>query len=459
RKEMVQCYNLLATNHRKLLNFEDALAYFQKALDLTDSAQDVLQFKNNLAVTYIDYGKYQKAVDILKDIIDDPSLNRTTTQYARVLDNLSYAKWLLDGRDETEALIKALTIRSQKNDRRGQISSYTHLGESNMKRNPDAAMAYFDTVINIARKIRMPRAETDALMFIMQLQPHNIGVRNRYIILKDSLEKEELMVKTQFAKYKYDDKQKQESILRLEMEKAEQTLLATRERSRKIMSYLGSITLLLGLSFAIYYFGQRTKRLKEETKTAKLVATLETEADMSRRLHDDFGAGLNQTMLMLQGDADKSKILDRLDGLYNQSRSFSREVNEVNTGPNFKEELSEMLRFSTTSQTNLIITGAKDMDWDSIQPLSKMVIYKILQELMINMGKHSNATLTTIGFKVSGNTLLVNYSDNGVGASKRELNSKNGLRNTEKRIQAIGGSITFDSDKGAGFNANMIVPV
>ena len=77
---------------------------------------------------------------------------------------------------------------------------------------------------------------------------------------------------------------------------------------------------------------------------------------------------------------------------------------------------------------------------------------------MINMGKHSKANMVTIGFKHTGKTMVVKYYDNGVGASKEELNAKNGLRNTEKRIQAIGGTVIFDSDKGEGFTAHIMIP-
>lgn len=39
-----------------------------------------------------------------------------------------------------------------------------------------------------------------------------------------------------------------------------------------------------------------------------------------------------------------------------------------------------------------------------------------------------------------------------------ELNGKNGLRNTEKRIEAIGGTVIFDSIKGDGFRAHIAIP-
>ena len=456
--DMVQCYGLLATNHRKLLNFEDAIFYYAEAIKNSGSMEDRIAFENNLAATYIDDGRYEEAIVILEKIMGNTALDSTPVVYARVLDNLSYAQWLLEKKDVDASFQKALQIRKEKHDIRGQIASYTHLGEYFMEKRPHVSRAYLDTVIQLAQKIKVPRAETDALKFLMQISPENVKLRDRYIFLTDSLDAKETMVKTQFAKYKYDDKLKQESILRLEKENAEQALSAAEERSKKIMSYLGSIVLFLGLSFAIYFFGQRTKRLKERNKLAKLEATLETEADMSRRLHDDFGAGLNQTMLMVQGDMDRSKILDRLDGLYSQSRNFSREVNEVSTGGRFKDEFLEMLRFRTPNEANLFVTGVKDIDWGEMPPLSQKVLFKAIQELMINMGKHSKANMVTIGFKHTGKTMVVKYYDNGVGASKEELNAKNGLRNTEKRIQAIGGTIIFDSGKGEGFTAHITIP-
>lgn len=457
--DIVQCYGLLATNHRKLLNFEDAVSYYTKAINGSSSMYDKIAFENNLAAAYIDDGRYEEAIVLLNRIKGHLGLDSSAVVYARILDNLSYAQWLLEKKDVEASFLKALQIRKEKKDWRGQLASYTHLGEFHMEDRSDRSRVYFDSVIQVSQKIKVPRAETDALKFLMQLNPENVELRNRYIFLMDSLDAKETMVKTQFAKYKYDDRLKQESILRLEKEKAEQALLVTKQRNQKTISYLGSMVLLLGLGFVLYFFRQRTRRLKEQNEWARLEATLETEAEMSRRLHDDFGAGLNQTMLMLNADMDKTAVLDKLDVLYNQSRNFSREVNEVATGDLFKEAFLEMLRFRTPSEANLFLTGVKDFPWNEMAPLSQKVLFKVVQELMINMGKHSEADMVTIVFKSMGKSVMVNYSDNGVGASPMELNGKNGLRNTEKRIQAIGGSITFDSHKGQGFKAFIMIPL
>ncbi|WP_108424524.1 tetratricopeptide repeat-containing sensor histidine kinase [Flagellimonas amoyensis] len=452
------CYNTLATNHRKLLNHEEAITYYQMAMNFIDSQNERLAVRNNIATTLMDMGKYGDAVEMLTRISLDSTLVKTSSQYARVLDNLSYAQWLSGNKTEVEEFMSPLEIRQTNKDRRGQIASYTHLGEFYSNDRPVLAKAYFDSVIHLSVSLKAPRAETDALGFLMKLEPNNVGLRDRYIFLQDSLYKEELNVKTQFAMYKYDYQVTQEKSLRLEKENTQKELEVTRQRNQKLVSFFGVAFLLIVLGFLIYAFKQRTKRLTHENTMAKLEATLETEAEMSRRLHDDFGAGLNQAMLMLQGNTDQIKVLDKLEGLYDQSRNFSREINEVDTGSQFKEEFLEMLRYRTPDHAKLLISGSKEVDWEGMDPLAKKVLFKVLQELMINMGKHSMATLVTIGFVESEKILKVLYSDNGEGASEQDLKYRNGLRNTEKRIQAIGGTITFGSGKGEGFKASLVIP-
>lgn len=451
-------YNALATNHRKLLNFEDAIAYYQEAMELVTSNEDKRILKNNLATTFIDSKQYDMAISLLNEIVGDSLLIQNPREYGRVLDNLAYAQWLSGTEWNEKHFLDALEIRREAKDRRGLIASYTHLGEFHSQTGPQMARAYFDSVIWFSKSLKMPRAETDVLGFLMKLEPNNVDFKDRYIFLQDSLYGQELKVKTQFAKYKYDNQVVQEKSLRLEKENAQKELEVTRQRTQKIISFFGLALLLLAISFIVYYFKQRTQGLAQENKTAKLEATWETEAEMSRRLHDDFGAGLHQAMLMVQGDTDKTKVLDRLDGLYNQSRNFSREINEVDTGRHFKEEFLEMLRYRTPDSAKLLISGNREVDWERMATLSKKVLYKVLQELMINMGRHSGATLVTIGFEERGNMLMVGYTDNGVGASEQDLKAKNGLRNTEKRIQAIGGTITFGSGKGEGFRVQLEIP-
>src|SRR5690606_19363529 len=273
-----------------------------------------------------------------------------------------------------------------------------------------------------------------------------------------SLYQEELKVKTQFAKYKYDNTRARESLLELESAKVQAELKASQLRNRAVITLFIFLLVLLGAFFLGYRSRQRAKRLIEANKTARMEASMETEAELSRKLHDDFGAGLNQAMLMVQRNAGGDQVLELLDRLYTMSRNISRDLNEVESGPGFKEEFLEMLRSRTPEQVRLILIGHKDLDWDGMAPLAKVALYKVMLELMINMGKHSRAKMVIITFKLEAGNLKVDYSDDGVGADDGQLALKNGLKNTEKRIKAIGGTIIFDSKVGDGFRADLTIP-
>tara|TARA_R110000868_G_scaffold36471_10_gene129610 strand:+ start:3062 stop:4993 length:1932 start_codon:yes stop_codon:yes gene_type:complete len=455
---IVSSYSGLATNHRKLLNYEEAIKYYKDALTISSSNAEIKILQNNISTTLIDNKEYNEALNLLTEIIKDSLLKERPNEYARVLDNLAYAEWLSGENANNVKLLDALNIRIKNNDSRGQIASYTHLGEFFSQDHPKKAISYFDSVIDLAKILKNPRAEKDAIKYLMKLEPNNITLKDRYVFLQDSLYAQELKVKTQFAKYKYDDKVKQETNLRLEKENTEQKLEVLQQRNQKISSYaIGGILLFIS-GIIIYFFVQRSKRLKQQNKTAKLEATYETEAELSRKLHDDFGGRLNHTMILVQNDAKKSVLLDSLEGLYNQSRDFSREINEVETGVNYKNNLFEMLHSHIPKNAKLFILGSKEIEWSKVNILTKTTLYKIFRELMINMSKYSQATVVTISFKEVSKYIKINYSDNGVGASKIEMNSKNGLRNTEKRIQAIGGTIIFETEKGKGFKAEIKTP-
>ncbi|MGB3143432.1 MAG: hypothetical protein WBB24_04930 [Maribacter sp.] len=451
-------YNTLATDHRKLLNFKEAEAYYIKAIEATNNANYRLVYKNNLAATYIDNRDYIKGVSLFKSILIDSNLIKDQNEYARVLDNLTYAHWLSGDKIIEKEFQKSLEIRKQNNDKRGQISSYTHLGQYNSATNPKRSISYFDSVIQLSRKLKIPRAEADALRFLMKVEPKNLYIRDRYVFLQDSLYQQELKVKTQFAKYKYDDKVTQEENLRLEKENTEKELEASRERTQKIL-YLGGflfITTVLGLS--LFGFRQRTKRLRQKGKAEKLEAIQETEAELSRKLHDDHGGKLNQLMSLIQLNAGKEVILDKTEELYNHTRDFSRTLNSVDTGPDFWKVLKATLEFAKPTEVEMTFIGGKELDWTSVSNQSKTILFKVLQELVINMARHSKASQTIILFKDQNKMLYAYYEDDGVGASKEALLRKNGLQNTEKRIQAIGGSIIFDSEEGKGFRAEIQIP-
>ncbi|UZO81542.1 hypothetical protein NBT05_03480 [Aquimarina sp. ERC-38] len=457
-KYISSSYSTLATNHRKLLNYSDAIKYYVKAIENTNFKTDKFIYQNNLAATYIDNKQYNAAILKLKSILSDSVLISNKKEYARVLDNLVYARWLNGEAIQIKEFLEPLKIRKQSNDLRGKIASYTHLGEFYSKTNSVRASSYFDSVIQVSKRLKIPRAEKDALSFLMKLEPKDVKIRDRYVFLQDSLYRQELKVKTQFAKYKYDDTVTREANLRLEKENAEKALEVSEQQNQKTLYLGGFLFAVTAFGLSLFGFNERTKKLRQKSKTEKLEAILNTEAEFSLKLHDDHGGKINQIMLMLQRGVKKSIILDALGAFYEDLRNLSRELNEVDTGPDFWKILKATLEYMKPLEVELIISGGKEMEWFRLDHQTKTILSKVLQELIINMGKHSKASQAVVLFKDQQDKIQVYYEDNGIGAPKDSLNRKNGLRNTEKRIKAINGSITFDTEEGKGFRAEIYIP-
>ncbi|HEY8937868.1 MAG TPA: two-component regulator propeller domain-containing protein [Cyclobacteriaceae bacterium] len=75
----------------------------------------------------------------------------------------------------------------------------------------------------------------------------------------------------------------------------------------------------------------------------------------------------------------------------------------------------------------------------------KLVVFRIIQELLSNSIKHSSATHITIHVSVFNNLLNIIYEDDGIGFSTDQIKHGLGLNNIDSRIQSVGGNLTFES--------------
>lgn len=81
----------------------------------------------------------------------------------------------------------------------------------------------------------------------------------------------------------------------------------------------------------------------------------------------------------------------------------------------------------------------------------------ILQELMVNMKKHSAAANVVVKFEDMGNQIKIQYADDGIGLPS-DFQYGNGLANTENRIASIGGKITFGNSTEQGLHILILIP-
>jgi len=75
-------------------------------------------------------------------------------------------------------------------------------------------------------------------------------------------------------------------------------------------------------------------------------------------------------------------------------------------------------------------------------------LYRISQELINNVIKHSQATEVNFQIFKTGNNLQLSVTDNGVGFDKNKVENGHGLSNIKTRLATINGTCTVESDQG-----------
>ncbi|RYC50828.1 tetratricopeptide repeat-containing sensor histidine kinase [Flagellimonas olearia] len=451
-KYIASVQNELGTVNRKLSNHEDAINYFQKAIATTSSDDDKVAYKNNLATAYIDVKDYTSSMDILEKLLSDSEPSQNAVRYARILHNYTYAKWKNGSVDVEKGFSEALKIRKNHKDYRGQISSYTDIADFFLEKEPTMALRYLDTAITLSRKLQIPQGELDALSLQIKLNPQEIKYKSRYITLSDSIYGQELRVKTQFAKLKYDDHQEKEHIAQLEKDAIERRAYVAEQKNQKIILLsLSGMLLIGGISLFLV--------LKQKQKNKTLQEVYNTERRISKKIHDELANTIYGVMASVQYSPDLKKelLLDNLDVIYHKTRDISHETADVKTN-NFNEELKKLISFFQTPEVTITIKGMKEDLWENITDSKKIAIHRALNELLVNMKKHSGSTLVVLDFERQQKVMRISYKDNGVGFQKGRKRGL-GLENTENRIRGIGGTFIFDSEPEKGMKATILFHV
>lgn len=102
----------------------------------------------------------------------------------------------------------------------------------------------------------------------------------------------------------------------------------------------------------------------------------------------------------------------------------------------------------------------KKWDENKINQNERLNIYRIFQEIMHNITKHSQASLCNISLKMTDNDLLFSIKDNGIGLPSRNNTTMNGRgkKNIRARANAIRAKISWRNRKnisGTVFNLDM----
>ncbi|MGX1192308.1 two-component system sensor histidine kinase ComP [Metabacillus sp. SLBN-84] len=90
----------------------------------------------------------------------------------------------------------------------------------------------------------------------------------------------------------------------------------------------------------------------------------------------------------------------------------------------------------------------------SIDIDTQLNLYRIVQELLTNAGKHSNAMHVLIMLVCIKDKIVLHYEDDGIGFDQNELYTNHqsmGLSGIAERVKALNGTHSIETSKGNGF--------
>jgi signal transduction histidine kinase len=241
----------------------------------------------------------------------------------------------------------------------------------------------------------------------------------------------------------------------------------------EVISIIVSGTIiLLSLAILVIVFTVRHRQNIYKHKNQLLQSQLEIQEQtfnaISQEIHDNVGQILSVVNLQLS-IIDRNKNFDDVT-LQEVQESVSKAIRDLrdiakslNTdrirfsglAETTKLELDRINR-SGVIQTSLHIFGTEK----NIHDEKKLIIFRIIQEALHNILKHSGATRADVIFHFNATNLKVDIADNGAGFDTKLQAIKDGLglHNMIKRAEMIGGRVAIESSPGKGTEITIVSP-
>jgi PAS domain S-box-containing protein len=211
-----------------------------------------------------------------------------------------------------------------------------------------------------------------------------------------------------------------------------------------------------------------------EDLAGRLIHAQEEERKfIARELHDDISqiaavVGLELTLLKRQISEASDGVLSRVDDLQARTSTLCDHI----------RQLSHNLHSTTLDQTGLIaalhnlcvdFTEREDIavelrtpdDVEQITPDAALCLYRVTQEALRNVAKHSGAKTAAVSLTGSEESILLHVTDPGRGFDlKKAAGSMGlGLASMEERVRLLQGNFSVITEPGAGTELKAEIPV
>ena len=244
----------------------------------------------------------------------------------------------------------------------------------------------------------------------------------------------------------------------LEISRLEQESLRSRAAMQLwIIIAVVLVAVLAGVVLTVVFRRRHQKKVEELRLAQKYIDGLEKErARVARDLHDGvcndlLGIGM-QLSAMGPDSPEREEVLSMLEGLRSEVRTISHDM----MPPQFKlsdiEEVMEMYTERFRSQTSAEIKFNASLEgsrtWQQVPERIAYEVYRIFQEQMGNIIRHSGATRIEAALKLTDTVLSLTISNDGRAFDPTPSREGIGLTVMSERAKAIGAVISGSASGG-----------
>lgn len=234
--------------------------------------------------------------------------------------------------------------------------------------------------------------------------------------------------------------------------------------------YVGLVLIIFAVAY-VFESGKNTAFKQLAEKNILLAEEKKKQAlqKISQEIHDNIGQTLSLAKLNLHSihklDAERSKakvedtlqlVAKAIQDLRELSNNLhSDNITDFNLTEAIRNELDMLSRIGHYG-TELEVSGS----YYKLTPQTELIIYRIYQEIINNIIKHSGAKsiIIKIWYELDQFSLVV--EDNGRGFNCEEFLSKGqGLSNIQSRTKLLGGQVEIDSVVNKGTTIGIVLPL
>lgn len=223
-----------------------------------------------------------------------------------------------------------------------------------------------------------------------------------------------------------------------------------------------------------------TERKDVEQQLRELTAHIqsireEEKANIAREIHDDLGGTLTALKMEAYWLAEEMSVRKEAEPLLKHVELISQLTdNAVNvtrrviTGlrPTVLDDLGLLAALEWQAgqfhnHTGIACRVNCIEDKTKLDRLYSIALFRIFQEALTNVARHSGATRVEVEFHSSDEEVLLSVSDDGRGLPDGHTVSPTsyGVRGMYERVEQLGGKIKFESPPGGGFNVTVTLPL